>query len=51
MPLIAGEQMYQALKSKGSTRAGVYPGQFHGFTQPSFIRIATNAGWRGGTSI
>ncbi len=37
--LIGGEQMYQALKSTG-VEAGliVYPGQFHGFTRPSFIR-------------
>jgi dipeptidyl aminopeptidase/acylaminoacyl peptidase len=37
--LVGGEQMYQALKSVG-VEAGliVYPGQFHGFTRPSFIR-------------
>ena len=37
--LVGGEQMYQALKSTG-VEAGliVYPGQFHGFTRPSFIR-------------
>lgn len=37
--LIGGEQMYQALKSEGvPAELIVYPGQFHGFTRPSFIR-------------
>jgi dipeptidyl aminopeptidase/acylaminoacyl peptidase len=37
--LIGGEQMYQALKSVGvPAELIVYPGQFHGFTRPSFIR-------------
>jgi len=37
--LVGGEQMYQALKSVGTpTELIVYPGQFHGFTRPSFIR-------------
>ena len=37
--LVGGEQMYQALKSVGTTaELVVYPGQFHGFTRPSFIR-------------
>jgi dipeptidyl aminopeptidase/acylaminoacyl peptidase len=37
--LIGGEQMYQALKSVGTpAELVVYPGQFHGFTRPSFIR-------------
>ena len=37
--LIGGEQMYQALKSTG-VEAGlvVYPGAFHGFTRPSYIK-------------
>jgi dipeptidyl aminopeptidase/acylaminoacyl peptidase len=31
--------MYQALKSTGTeAELVVYPGQFHGFTRPSFIR-------------
>lgn len=31
--------MYQALRSLSvPTELVVYPGQFHGFTQPSFIR-------------
>ena len=37
--LVGGEQMYQALKSVGTpTELVVYPGQFHGFTRPSFVR-------------
>jgi len=39
VPLAGGEQMYQALKSLGvPTELVVYPGQFHGFTRPSYIR-------------
>ena len=39
VPLLGGEQMYEALKSLGKpTELVVYPGQFHGFTRPSFIR-------------
>jgi dipeptidyl aminopeptidase/acylaminoacyl peptidase len=39
VPLLGGEQMYEALKSLGvPTELVVYPGQFHGFTRPSFIR-------------
>ena len=39
VPLIGGEQMYQALKSLNRpTELVVYPDQFHGFTRPSFIR-------------
>ena len=37
--LVGGEQMYQAMKSVGvPAELIVYPGQFHGFTRPSFIR-------------
>jgi dipeptidyl aminopeptidase/acylaminoacyl peptidase len=37
--LVGGEQMYQALKSVGTpAELVVYPGQFHGFTRPSFIK-------------
>ncbi len=37
VPLEGGEQMYQALKSVGTpAELIVYPGQFHGFTRPSF---------------
>lgn len=39
VPLIGSEQMYQALKTLGvPTELVIYPGQFHGFTRPSFIR-------------
>jgi dipeptidyl aminopeptidase/acylaminoacyl peptidase len=39
VPLIGGEQMYQALNTLGiPTELVIYPGQFHGFTRPSFIR-------------
>lgn len=39
VPLLGGEQMYEALKSLGRpTELVVYPEQFHGFTRPSFIK-------------
>ena len=39
VPLNGGQQMYQALRSLNvPTELIVYPGQFHGFTRPSFIR-------------
>ncbi len=39
VPVEGGEQMYQALRSVGTpAELIVYPGQFHGFTRPSFIR-------------
>jgi len=39
VPIIGGEQLYQALKAlKVPTELIVYPGQFHGFTRPSFIK-------------
>jgi len=39
VPIIGGEQMYQALKSLGrTTELVVYPGEFHGFTTPSHIK-------------
>ena len=39
VPILGGEQMYQALRSLGRpTELVVYPGQFHGFTRPSYIR-------------
>jgi len=39
VPIIGGEQMYQALKSTGvPTQMIVYPEQFHGITRPSFVR-------------
>ena len=37
--LVGGEQMYQALKSTGvEAELVVYPGAFHGFTRPSYIK-------------
>jgi dipeptidyl aminopeptidase/acylaminoacyl peptidase len=39
VPVAGGEQMYQALRSIGvPTELVIYPGQFHGFTRPSYIR-------------
>jgi dipeptidyl aminopeptidase/acylaminoacyl peptidase len=39
VPILGGEQMYQALRSLGRpAELVVYPGQFHGFTRPSYIR-------------
>ncbi|HEU5350076.1 MAG TPA: S9 family peptidase [Terracidiphilus sp.] len=39
VPLLGGEQMYQALKSLNRpAELVVYPNQFHGFTRPSYIR-------------
>jgi dipeptidyl aminopeptidase/acylaminoacyl peptidase len=39
VPVVGGEQMYQALRSLGvPTELVIYPGEFHGFTRPSFIR-------------
>jgi dipeptidyl aminopeptidase/acylaminoacyl peptidase len=39
VPLVGGEQMYQALKSQGiDTELVIYPGQFHGITMPSYQR-------------
>ena len=37
VPIIGGEQMYQALRLTGvPTELVIYPGQFHGLTVPSF---------------
>jgi dipeptidyl aminopeptidase/acylaminoacyl peptidase len=39
VPIIGGEQMYQALKSLGvPTELVVYPGQFHGISTPSYVK-------------
>ena len=39
VPLVGGEQMYQALQTLGvPTELVIYPGEFHGFKRPSFIR-------------
>ncbi len=48
VPIIGGEQMYQALRSLGvPTELVVYPGQFHGITTPSYIkdRFERNLAW------
>jgi dipeptidyl aminopeptidase/acylaminoacyl peptidase len=48
VPIIGGEQMYQALKSLGvETQLVVYPGQFHGITTPSYNkdRFERNLAW------
>ena len=38
VPIVGGEQMYQALRIQGvPTQLVVYPGQFHIFTRPSYI--------------
>jgi dipeptidyl aminopeptidase/acylaminoacyl peptidase len=38
VPLLNGEQMYQALRSLGvPTELIIYPGQFHGLRKPSYI--------------
>lgn len=37
VPLLGGEQMYEALRTLGvPTELVVYPGQFHGITRPSY---------------
>ena len=39
VPIMNSEQLYQALKRLGvTTELVVYPGEFHGFRRPSFIR-------------
>jgi dipeptidyl aminopeptidase/acylaminoacyl peptidase len=39
VPVVGGEQMYEALKSLNvPAELVVYPGEFHGFTRPSFIK-------------
>ena len=39
VPIIGGEQMYQALRSMGvDTQLVIYPGQFHGITTPSYVK-------------
>jgi len=39
VPILGGEQMYEALKTLGrTTELVVYPGEFHGFTVPSHIK-------------
>ena len=39
VPIIGGEQMYQALRSMGiDTQLVIYPGAHHGITTPSYVR-------------
>lgn len=39
VPILGGEQMYQAMKTLGrTTELVVYPGEFHGFTVPSHLK-------------
>jgi len=39
VPLLASEQMYQALRSLGrDTQLVIYPGQYHGITKPTYQR-------------
>lgn len=39
VPVEGGEQMYEALKEVGTTtELVIYPGEFHGFKRPSFIK-------------
>ena len=39
VPLLNTEQMYQALKSLNvPTQLVIYPGQFHGFSTPSYVK-------------
>jgi dipeptidyl aminopeptidase/acylaminoacyl peptidase len=39
VPIIGGEQMYQALRSMGvDTQLVIYPGQYHSITTPSYVR-------------
>ncbi len=50
VPILGGEQMYQALKSLGrTTELVVYPGEFHEFTSPSHIqdRLRRYLAWYG----
>ena len=48
VPIIGGEQMYQALRTLGvPTELVIYPGQFHGITVPSYRvdRLRRYAAW------
>jgi len=48
VPIVGGEQMYEALKSLGrETELVVYPGEYHGFKTPSHIkdRLERNLSW------
>ncbi len=48
VPIMGGEQMYQALRTLGvTTQLVIYPGQHHVFTRPSFVKDLADrmAGW------
>jgi dipeptidyl aminopeptidase/acylaminoacyl peptidase len=48
VPIIGGEQMYQALRSMGvDTQLVIYPGQYHGITMPSYAadRLERYVAW------
>jgi len=48
VPIAGGEQMYEALRTRGvATQLVIYPGQFHLFTRPSYIedRAARYLSW------
>jgi dipeptidyl aminopeptidase/acylaminoacyl peptidase len=48
VPIVGGEQMYEAMKSLGrETELVVYPGEYHGFKTPSHIkdRLERNLSW------
>jgi dipeptidyl aminopeptidase/acylaminoacyl peptidase len=48
VPILGGEQMYEALKSLGrETELVVYPGEYHGIKTPSHIkdRLERNLSW------
>jgi dipeptidyl aminopeptidase/acylaminoacyl peptidase len=50
VPILGGEQMYEALKSLGrTTELVVYPGEYHEFTTPSHIqdRLRRYLAWYG----
>ncbi|MEO8296056.1 MAG: S9 family peptidase [Gemmatimonadota bacterium] len=48
VPIIGGQQMYQALRELGvPTQLVIYPDQYHGLTRPSFLRdrLERYVGW------
>jgi len=50
VPILGGEQMYQALKALGrETQLVVYPGEYHEFTIPSHLedRLKRYLAWYG----
>ncbi len=50
VPVIGGEQMYQALKANGvDTQLVIYPGEFHGIRKPTYVqdRLERYLAWYG----